>query len=63
MSGSVGRGARWGMIVANNKNMFGFAPVFVAFFAGGLFGAVFGTFAGVVTQTNRQRREDRERMK
>lgn len=43
MSGSVGRGARWGMIVgaflasaftyydivANHKNMFGFAPVFV----------------------------------
>ena len=56
MSGPVGRGARWGMIVgaflasaftyydivANHKNMFGFAPVFVAFFAGGLFGAVFG---------------------
>jgi hypothetical protein len=47
------------MIVANNKNMFGFAPVFFAFFAGGLFGAVFGTVAGVVTQTNRQRREGR----
>ena len=73
MSGPVGRGARWGMIVgaflasaftyydivANHKDMFGFAPVFVAFFAGGLFGAVFGTVAGVVSQTNRQRREDR----
>jgi hypothetical protein len=48
-------------IVANHKYMFGFAPVVVAFFGGGLFSAAFGTVAGVVTQTNRPRREGRDR--
>ncbi len=77
MSGPVGRGAKLGTmagailftawsyydVVANHKNMFGFAPVFAAPFLGGLFGAVFGAFAGVVTQSNRQRRADQDQTK